>query len=194
MAGYAGWQGSRRLACMHERRLRERFPENFLKALLADEPAAWHGPWPAAGDGPEEEIQGEDGGDRQGLTDFMAARILETAGGQILTFHPAGKGGIFSDIWDLADAAGLGVRIFLDRILIRQETVEICDYLDVNPYLLGSEDTCLFVSQTPMYTASGLRRAGIPAESIGFFTGDRKRLILYDGKERFLTPWRGQDM
>ena len=43
------------------------------------------------------------------------------------------EGGVFHALWTLAEQAGTGLEVSLKKLPIRQETVEICNELDVNP-------------------------------------------------------------
>ena len=56
---------------------------------------------------------------------------------------PMGEGGIFTALWRLAEEAGAGLEADLRKIPIRQETVEICEYFDLNPYNALSGVPCL---------------------------------------------------
>jgi hydrogenase maturation factor len=47
--------------------------------------------------------------------------------------HNASQGGIFGALWEMAEAAGVGLEIDLKKIPIRQETIEICEFFDINP-------------------------------------------------------------
>lgn len=48
------------------------------------------------------------------------------------------EGGIFGALWEMAESSGVGLEIDLKKLPIRQETVEICNLLDLNPYELIS--------------------------------------------------------
>ncbi|WP_434310252.1 hypothetical protein [Hominifimenecus sp. rT4P-3] len=67
---------------------------------------------------------------------------LETA---VLCSEPIGTGGIFGALWRLGEAAGTGLYVELSRIPVRQDTIEICEILDVTPYQLLSSGTLFFV-------------------------------------------------
>ena len=47
--------------------------------------------------------------------------------------HDVSEGGIFGALWELAESAGVGLEIDLKKIPIRQETIEVCEFLDVYP-------------------------------------------------------------
>lgn len=57
--------------------------------------------------------------------------------------HDVTEGGIFGALWEMAEASGVGLDIDLKKIPIRQETIEICEVYDINPYLLISSGAML---------------------------------------------------
>ena len=59
---------------------------------------------------------------------------------------PVKEGGVFAALWYLANGLGLGFDISMKRIPIRQETVEICEYYRLNPYLLAVDGMMLAVT------------------------------------------------
>lgn len=87
------------------------------------------------------------------------------------------RGGILAALWKTAERAKVGLEIDLRRIPIRQETVELCEYFDVNPYYLRSEGSLLIGTDQAWAMTEAFMEAGIPATVIGCVTSGRKRLI-----------------
>ena len=54
-----------------------------------------------------------------------------------------GEGGFLSALWKMAEASGVGLSADLRSVPIRQETIEICEIFDVNPYRLLSGGSVL---------------------------------------------------
>ena len=52
--------------------------------------------------------------------------------------HDLSRGGIHSAIWQLSEKVGMGVEVYMDKISIRQETIEVCEIFTINPYKLIS--------------------------------------------------------
>ena len=50
-----------------------------------------------------------------------------------MTVREVKEGGIFTALWDLAREDGVGLTVYLKNIPVRQETIEICEVLDLNP-------------------------------------------------------------
>ena len=100
-------------------------------------------------------------------------------------YHLA-EGGILAALWELAEGAGVGLTIDIKKIPVRQETVEVCNQLNVNPYELLSGGCLLMTTRNGTGLAADLEAAGIPAAVIGRTTDSNDRLILNDGEERYL--------
>ena len=106
----------------------------------------------------------------------------------VAAMHDVPEGGLFGALWEMAEASGVGLEIDLKKIPIRQETVEICEYFDVNPYGLISSGMMLMASADGNALVLALQEAGIPATVIGKATEGNDRVIIRDEERRFLEP------
>ena len=106
----------------------------------------------------------------------------------VAAMHDVTEGGLFGALWEMAEASGVGLEIDLKKIPIRQETVEICEYFDVNPYGLISSGMMLMASAAGNALVLALQEAGIPATVIGKATEGNDRVIIRDEERRFLEP------
>lgn len=109
----------------------------------------------------------------------------------VQAMHDASKGGIFGALWEMAATADLGLNVYLDKINIRQETIEITELLDVNPYTLVSGGALLMVTSDGSALKEALLREGIKAEVIGKMTSTKDRVIIKGEDRRFLEPPKG---
>lgn len=159
MTKWAGIEGTARLTSRCRQQLLKRYPAHFL-----DEAEAF---------------------DRYLSIVPEAAVARESGVGAVCA---AGEGGIFHALWTLAERTGTGLEVFLKKIPIRQETVEVCNMLDVNPYELAANGSLLCAAREGEALAEKLRREGIPAEVIGFLTGENDRVIINGEERRFLEP------
>lgn len=91
--------------------------------------------------------------------------------------HDLSQGGIFGALWEMAERSGVGLDVDLKKIPIRQETVEICELFDVNPYELYSAGALLVGTDSAEELAEELEKAGIPAAVIGYATDGNDRVI-----------------
>lgn len=100
--------------------------------------------------------------------------------------HDLSEGGVFGALWEMAEAAGVGLKIDLKAIPIRQETVEICEFFDVNPYKLLSGGSLLIATCDGNGLILKLKEAGIEAAIIGKTTDGNDRILLAGEEGRFL--------
>lgn len=63
--------------------------------------------------------------------------------------HDLSQGGIFTALWEMAERAGVGLEVDLKRIPVKQETIELCEYFDINPYNLYSAGALLIGTDRP---------------------------------------------
>lgn len=106
----------------------------------------------------------------------------------VRAMHDVTEGGIFGALWELAESAGVGLEIDLKKIPVRQETIEICNFLDINPYELISSGAMLMTADNGHDLVRALEREGIPAAVIGKVTDNNDRVVINDDERRFLEP------
>ncbi len=101
-------------------------------------------------------------------------------------WFPLSEGGVFEGLRNMAETAGVGLEIDLKRIPIKQETVEICNYFDINPYQLLSGGSYLILADNGYRQVYLFQKAGIPAEIIGITTKGNDRVVINGEIKRFL--------
>lgn len=102
--------------------------------------------------------------------------------------HNASGTGLFGALWELGKKCGTGLEIDLKKILIRQETVEICEFYDRNPYEICSDGVLLVVTGDGAGLVNEYDKAGIVAAVIGKLREDRDRVVINGEERRFLVP------
>ena len=100
--------------------------------------------------------------------------------------HPITNGGILAGLWELGEAAGIGMEVSMKDMPICQETVEICEYYHLNPYQLTSTGCILFVTGQGEELTKHLLQQGYVASLLGRTTKDKARVILGGEEKRFL--------
>ena len=100
--------------------------------------------------------------------------------------HDVSRGGVFSALWELAERGNVGIEVDLKKIPVRQETIEICEVLGVNPYELYGAGSLLIVSEKGNQILHELEKHGIHAGIIGKVTGENGKVILNGEEVRFL--------
>lgn len=112
-----------------------------------------------------------------------AATAVKSGG---CTMHDASEGGIFAGLWEMAEGAGVGLTIDMKKLPLRQETVEVCEYCNVNPYELRSGGSLIIASPEGTAVVEALQAEGIPATIVGRFTDSNDRLILNEDETRYM--------
>lgn len=104
----------------------------------------------------------------------------------VRVMHDASEGGILATLWELAECSGVGLTIDLRKIPIRQETVEVCEFCEVNPYVLASGGCMVMAADHGEALVEELCQNQIPAMVIGQITDSHDRLIYNAGEKRYL--------
>lgn len=115
-------------------------------------------------------------------------KILKELG--ICHMHDVAEGGVYGAVWELCERLSAGVELDLKKIPICQETVEICEYFDVNPYQLKGDGALLFLTHDSATAIKALAGAGIPAAVIGRINESNDRVLINEDETRFLEPNR----
>lgn len=104
--------------------------------------------------------------------------------------HDPTEGGVLNGLWELAEASGLGIEVWTDRIPLAMETSKICSELDLDPLKLMSSG-CLLASVAPNSVGrvmKALRNRGVKVSEIGRVRPRAKgRYVLKEGKKRELV-------
>lgn len=112
------------------------------------------------------------------------AAVAGKSGAQAM--HDVSEGGVFAALWELAESAGVGLEIDLKKIPIRQETIEICEYFDINPYKMLSGGSLLIAAYDGNRIVMELQKAGISAAVIGKAVDGKDRVLWNEDEKRFL--------
>ncbi|MDE6362670.1 MAG: hydrogenase maturation factor [Lachnospiraceae bacterium] len=104
------------------------------------------------------------------------------------------EGGVFGGLWQLAAENGVGLVADLNHIPVRQETIEVCEYFDLNPYELMAGGSLLILASNGGELVRALDAAGVPAAVIGRTTQGNDRIIRRGEESRFLEPANGDEI
>lgn len=102
-----------------------------------------------------------------------------------------GTGGIYEGLSNLASFMNCGFEVDLKKIPIRQETVEACNIMDVNPYMMRSAGSVVFAASNPDEFIKGLEDKGIPVSIIGKLTKNNDKIIMIDDEVKYVEPFKG---
>ena len=118
----------------------------------------------------------------------IAAQMGATA------MHDVTEGGIYGALWEMAEASGVGLEIDLKAIPIRQETVELCEVMGLNPYYLISSGSMLIATDHGHDLVRELQKAGIHASVAGKVTRGNDRVVLNGEDRAFLERPRTDEL
>ncbi len=106
----------------------------------------------------------------------------------VTAMHDVTEGGIFGALWEVAQASGVGLRIDLKSIPVRQETVEVCEIFGISPYQLISSGSMLITTHDGHELVRKLKEEGINAAVIGKAVEGNDRILVNDDEIRYLEP------
>ena len=112
----------------------------------------------------------------------------------VTAMHDVTEGGVFGALWELAESSGVGLLIDLRKIPVKQETVEICNFFDINPYELMSGGSMLMTAEDGNRLVMDLQAAGIEATIIGKCTDNNDRVLINGEMRRFLEPAKTDEL
>ncbi len=116
------------------------------------------------------------------VEDAMTAVSVGVRDNGVSAMHDATECGIWGGLYELAQAAGLGVKIEKDQIVVEDGVPEICQYFNIDPYASISEGT-LIISCRPsraQEVVSALTQKGIKASIVGELIEREKGMILVE--------------
>lgn len=114
----------------------------------------------------------------------------------VVAMHDVTEGGIFGALWELGSKGNLGLIVHQDRIPIRQETVEICEFYDLNPYMLIGSGSLLIVTskEESLDLVEALEAESIPATIIGYTKEGKHKQIRFEDTLRSLEPPKADEL
>ena len=154
---WIGLEGTARLAAEYRERLCSRYPVRMI-----DEAAAY---------------------DRYLSVIPEAATAMKSG---VCGMHDVSRGGIFGALWELAQRAGVGLEIDLKKIPVKQATIEICEFFELNPYELLSGGCLIMAAESGQALVNALERKRIPAVVVGRTTDSNDRVIFNEDEKRYL--------
>lgn len=115
---------------------------------------------------------------------IKTARIAADNGA--IAMHDVAQKGIFAALWELSARSGCGLDIDLRAIPVRQETIEFCEIMGLNPYEEASVGSMLIVTEKPGMIIESLALEGVSAAAIGYLTSDNDKKLVYGDEVRYI--------
>lgn len=168
MTKYAGIMGSDRLARIKHDELCTRFSKSYVESAYVN---------------------------RDIFSVRKEAEIL-AAMDNVYYMHDVSHGGIYGALWQLGSRINQGIEIKHNNILIKQETIEVSEFFNINPYMLEGTGSLLAVVNDGEAVVSELEKAGVPAAVIGKVSSGKERFVVIEptGERRFLSPVNGDEI
>ncbi len=170
MVGYTGVLGTNLIVDEKGKELRERFAPSYLEGCRFS---------------------------REGYAIFPVVEEIKNCAKDtdVVYIHDVSYGGVYGALWQLGVALNLGVSVSHKAIPVRQETIEICNYFDINPYMLEGTGAAIVVARDGKQLVDTLSQSGIVAEVVGKLTQNKDRVVLInDDEKRFLAPVKGDEI
>lgn len=126
------------------------------------------------------------------MEDAMTAITVGVRDNGVTSMHDATECGIWGALYEVAQAAGLGVRIEKEKIVIEDCILDICQLFNIDPYASISEGTLLITCRA--YKAEkivdALAKKGICSSIVGELTDAKKGMVLVEGgkEKKLLHP------
>ncbi len=106
----------------------------------------------------------------------------------VCAMHDVRYGGIFGALFELSKRTGVGLSIDLKKIPVKQETIEVCEFFDLNPYELLSGGCLLMIAEDGEALLSALHNENIPAEIIGETIAGNDKIVINGEETRYMEP------
>ena len=165
MSKWIGMEGSVSIVAAKEKELLERFPKAMIDQIKKMLPGC--------------------------CVNVEAALAVKSG---VSAMHDISSGGIYGALYELSEAAGVGLEIDLRAIPIKQETVEICEYLGLNPYYLKSGGSMLMVCDHGQELVRLLEKEGISAAVIGSTTSENAKAVVNEGEVSYLERPKADEL
>ncbi len=97
-----------------------------------------------------------------------------------------GESGILGGLWDIAESMKKGLEIDSGKMVISQDIIEVCEMYGINPYILNSTGSFLFISNNGERDLEVLKGLNIKANIIGEMTENNNKILRNKDMIRFI--------
>ena len=160
--GEVGSLGAELLTAAYNERLKEHFSESYLREMHYSKEAF-----------------------------SIRSRAEQSYGAGAVFLHDVSYGGVYTALYQLAEAAGTGISVRHEGLRIRQSVIELSETLKISPYLLLGTGAFLAVVPTDREEdwKDRMTEAGIPVSFAATLTKEKARVVRADhfSMERYLN-------
>lgn len=100
--------------------------------------------------------------------------------------------GFLAALWDAAEEYGCGLEAEMELLPVAPQTVEICEYLELDPYELASGGALLIITEDPVGFTNKMSEYGIRAGIVGRLNDSAARILRNGDRVRYLNKPRGK--
>lgn len=118
--------------------------------------------------------------------ELVQTEAIRAVRGHVSTMQQVGSGGILAALWEIAEAAQIGLCVDMSKMTICQETIEVCEYYRLNPYQMTSAGAILMFTDAGDVLLEILRGCGARAVRLGSATAENARVITSGKEMRFI--------
>lgn len=207
IAGNIGKEGTARLVSLYQEELKTRYAESFLESavqlgnqlsikrevdLLKD-----------LAKGRKNKVKEEDNkAKEQNNTAKEKNNEVQEENNEVqeennrvqMICHDCSEGGIFAALWELGEMTNCGMTVDLKKIPLCQETIEVCEFLNINPYLMQSGGCLLIAVSKKEIVLKEFLQKQIPIYEVGSLNKSGNRILINEEETRFLEPFRGEEL
>ena len=117
------------------------------------------------------------------VADAMTAVSAGVRENGVTAMHDATECGVWGGLYELAQAANLGVRIEKEKIVVEDCVAEICRYFDIDPFSSISEGTLIIACREHKAgeVVATLSQEGIKSSIVGELTEPERGMVLVEG-------------
>jgi hydrogenase maturation factor len=114
------------------------------------------------------------------VDDAMTAISVGVRDNGVTAMHDATECGIWGGLYEVAQAAGLGVKVEQEKIVATDCVLEICRFFDIDPFASISEGTLIIACRPHKADAvvKALAAKGIISSVVGEFTKKSQGMVL----------------
>jgi len=123
------------------------------------------------------------------VAEAMTAVAVGVRENGVTAMHDATECGLWGGLYELAQAAGVGVRVEQEKIVVTDCVPEICRYFGIDPYISISEGSLIIACRGHQAdnVVQALDKQGILSSIVGEFTAPEKGMVLVrEGREQKL--------
>lgn len=104
------------------------------------------------------------------------------------------EGGFLRALWEAAERTEMGIDADLNRVPIKQETVEICELYSLNPYEINSTGSLLIATTHEMEICEALEKIGVNAVVVGSLNRSKDKILRHNGIKSCLNRPTGKEI